>query len=648
MTSLITSLSLLSKNNKKILLLFLDFILFPILLWVCYVLKSWSIHVAMNLPFSLGVSLLTVGSLVVFGIYSFILRSFTETLILRLALATLTTVLNLYVLSFISEDMLPRTIPLIYGFLMFSWIWFSRGIIRFIIKTHLSAHADKKRIVVYGAGSSGQQIISALYRSFEYAPIFFIDDNKQLWGRTLDGFKVYAFHQAIPLLKQCAIDEILIAMPSVDAQRRREIIQQLSKTDCKIKELPNIRKLVNGEVKLSDMQEISIEDLLGRDPVPPIMSLLNKNLKNQNVMVTGAGGSIGSELCRQIILNKPTKLVLFEICEYALYSIHRDLLQIQQEQGTQVEIIPLLGSVQNFKLLVNVMETFEINTVYHAAAYKHVPLVEYNIIPGVYNNIFGTYYAAKAAIQTQVNSFVLISTDKAVRPTNIMGTTKRLAELCLQAFADMQGKFMDGVLHQTQFCMVRFGNVLGSSGSVIPLFKQQIKDGGPITVTDERIIRYFMTIPEAAQLVIQAGAMAKGGDVFILDMGEPVKIVELAKKLISLSGLTLKDSLHPDGDIEIQFTGLRPGEKLYEELLIAGDSMEHTQHSRILTAQESFLPFNDLILLLEKLEQACKQSDYKQIREILLNAPTGYQPVSELADLIYTQKNHHIHLMEAK
>ncbi|MGC7590638.1 polysaccharide biosynthesis protein [Bisgaard Taxon 46] len=643
MSAFITRLTLLSKTNKKIFLLALDFFAFPIFLWLCYILRYWSTDVPTRLPFLFGISLLSVGILLLFGIYNFIIRSFTEALILRLGFATVMTVFNLYLLSFISEEILPRSIPLMYGFLMFAWIWVSRGTIRFIVKSQLATKATNKRIVVYGAGAAGQQIISALSRSFEYTPVFFIDDNKQLWGRTLDGFKVYPFEKAITLLKENAIDEILIALPSVSRERRREIISQLDKSNCKIKELPNLKKLVNGEVKISDIQDISIEDLLGRDPVPPIEDLLNKNIKNKNVMVTGAGGSIGSELCRQILLNSPQKLVLFELCEYALYSIHMELLHLQKEQNTQVQIVPLLGSIQNFELLMKVMRTFNIQTVYHAAAYKHVPLVEHNIIPGIYNNIFGTYNTAKAAIHTQVESFVLISTDKAVRPTNVMGTTKRLAELCLQAFADMHDMIFEGVMHKTLFSMVRFGNVLGSSGSVIPLFKQQIKEGGPITVTDERITRYFMTIPEAAQLVIQAGAMAKGGEVFILDMGEPVKIVDLAKKLITLSGLSIKNTHNPKGDIEIKFTGLRPGEKLYEELLIGEDNVAKTLHPRILTAQEKFLSFADLSLLLEQLDQACKQADYTKINEILLNSPTSYKPVSELEDLIHKAQTDQTH-----
>uniref|UniRef100_UPI0035A13C5D UDP-N-acetylglucosamine 4,6-dehydratase family protein n=1 Tax=Glaesserella sp. TaxID=2094731 RepID=UPI0035A13C5D len=409
---------------------------------------------------------------------------------------------------------------------------------------------------------------------------------------------------------------------------------------AKIMEIPGLEQLVDEKINLSDMKEVNIIDLLGREPVEPIPELFSKNIQDQVVMVTGAGGSIGSELCRQIIRNKPKKLILFEVSEYALYAIERDLREICTEKKLDnIEILPLLGSVQNFHKLTEIMKILRVETVYHAAAYKHVPMVEYNVVEGVRNNIFGTFYAAKAAIKAKVKSFVLISTDKAVRPTNVMGTTKRIAELCLQALAKEKGNMIDGVLNETTFSMVRFGNVLGSSGSVIPLFKKQIEQGGPITVTDPRIIRYFMTIPEAAQLVIQAGAMAKGGDVFILDMGEPVKIVDLAANLINLSGLTIKNESNPNGDIEIKFTGLRPGEKLYEELLIGDDNVEKTAHERIMTAQEGYLPLPDLLRLLDKLEEASVENQCEQIRSLLLDAPAGYNPVSHLEDLVWKMQN---------
>jgi FlaA1/EpsC-like NDP-sugar epimerase len=393
--------------------------------------------------------------------------------------------------------------------------------------------------------------------------------------------------------------------------------------------IPSLSDIVSGELKIEQLKEVAIEDLLGRDSVTPNQTLLEKNIKDKTVMVTGAGGSIGSELCRQIIKYHPRRLVCFEASEFSLYSIDRELRQLTQG----IEIVPIMGNVQNQKRLVNTMTSFGVETVYHAAAYKHVPLVEYNVAEGIQNNVFGTYRAACAAVEAGVSSFVLISTDKAVRPTNVMGTTKRLAELGLQALA--KGYQKD---HQTLFSMVRFGNVLGSSGSVIPLFKAQIAKGGPVTVTHKDIIRYFMTIPEAAQLVIQAGAMAKGGDVFVLDMGEPVRISDLAKNLIHLSGLEVKDDHNPEGDIEILYTGLRPGEKLFEELLI-GDSVSKTSHDRILTAQEVSMEQAEYNQLLDDLQQAAQDYDQQALRQLMLQAPTGFVPTDGIGDLVWAQSN---------
>jgi FlaA1/EpsC-like NDP-sugar epimerase len=375
---------------------------------------------------------------------------------------------------------------------------------------------------------------------------------------------------------------------------------------------------------------VGVEDLLGRDAVAPKVDLLNANIAGKVVMVTGAGGSIGSELCRQIIQLKPVTLVLFELSEFALYRIDKELNEYKQAHDLNLEIMPLLGSVQRINRIETVMKSFKVQTVYHAAAYKHVPLVEHNVVEGIRNNIFGTYYAAQAAINAKVETFVLISTDKAVRPTNIMGTTKRMAELVLQALATTQTT--------TRFCMVRFGNVLGSSGSVVPLFREQIKAGGPITLTHADITRYFMTIPEASQLVIQAGAMGKGGDVFVLDMGEPVKIYDLARKLILLSGYSVKEAVAPDGDIEIKCTGLRPGEKLYEELLI-GNNVAGTSHERIMSAREVMLQWHEVDELLIKLDKACHEFDHELIREILLSAPTGFNPTDGICDLVWQQKS---------
>ena len=422
----------------------------------------------------------------------------------------------------------------------------------------------------------------------------------------------------------------MLAIPSASRSERKAIIDSLIPLKIKVQTIPDMEDILQGNAKIDELREVHIEDLLGREPVLPNKDLLQKNILRKSVMVTGAGGSIGSELCRQIILNEPNALILFELSEFSLYSIHQELLEIAKKNNiTNTKIYPVLGNVQDIERVDRVLSHFNIDTIYHAAAYKHVPLVEYNMIEGVQNNVFGTYNVARCAAEHNVKSFVLISTDKAVRPTNVMGASKRMAELCLQALSEQLKDY------QTCFSMVRFGNVLGSSGSVIPLFRKQILKGGPITITHPDIIRYFMTIPEAAQLVIQAGAMAKGGDVFILDMGEPVKIVDLAKNLVQLSGLSVKDENNPKGDIEITYTGLRPGEKLYEELLIGGDNVRKTTHPRIMTAEEVYLPFEQLSEVLSELENSCKDANYMAIRQTLLNAPTGFKPTTEIVDVLY-------------
>lgn len=427
-------------------------------------------------------------------------------------------------------------------------------------------------------------------------------------------------------IQRYRIDRVLLAMPSAGRGRKRELLELLSRLPVPVQSIPGMADLVAGHMKIDDLQDIRIEDLLGREVIEPDQLLLQANIRNKVVMVTGAGGSIGSELCRQIICCKPEVLVLFDVSEFALYSIERELNAVKRRFGYPCTIKPVLGSVQQQKLLEQVMTNFQVQTVYHAAAYKHVPLVEYNMVEGVRNNVFGTWACAEAAITAKVENFVLISTDKAVRPTNVMGASKRMAELVLQGLASRQAN--------TRMCMVRFGNVLGSSGSVVPLFAQQIKAGGPVTLTHKEITRFFMTIPEASQLVIQAGAMAKGGEVFVLDMGEPVRIYDLAKRMIHLAGLKLKDKANPQGDIEIQITGLRPGEKLYEELLI-GNNESRTQHARIRAAKEQFLSWSATMLLLNSLDVACQSFDQQMLRQILLDAPTGFAPSSEICDLLF-------------
>ena len=437
--------------------------------------------------------------------------------------------------------------------------------------------------------------------------------------------------------------ELLLAIPSVNRMRRREILGLLEGYPLHVRSVPGFMDLASGRVKVDDVQEVDIADLLGRDAVPPQQDLFERCIRGQVVMVTGAGGSIGSELCRQIVATGPATLLLFEHSEFNLYSIHSELEQRIRRESLPVRLVPILGSIRNAGRLLDVMRTWGVNTVYHAAAYKHVPMVEHNIAEGVLNNVLGSTYTAQAAVKAGVEHFVLISTDKAVRPTNVMGSTKRLAEMVLQALSRESAPVLfrddDGVhqLNKTRFTMVRFGNVLGSSGSVIPLFHEQIRKGGPVTVTHPNITRYFMTIPEAAQLVIQAGAMGKGGDVFVLDMGEPVKIAELAEKMIHLSGLSVRTSKNPHGDIAIEFTGLRPGEKLYEELLI-GDNVSPTEHPMIMRANEEHLPWEQFKVRLSELLDAVERDDYDRVRQLLRETVSGYKPEGEIVDWIHMKR----------
>lgn len=576
---------------KLAFLVVLDFCIFPVLLWLCYAIRQFDLgaEVVPNLAFgSVWASVIAVVSLFIFGVYRFIVRTYSELFMVKLGLGTSLTVAGLYSLAYFTDAFIPTSIPLMFGFLMFAWVWFSRGFIRFIVRSYLQADVQKKRVAIYGAGNAGQQIAAALYNSDEHLPVLFIDDDPSLTGQQLGRLKVYDADSALKLLAKKNVDEILIALPSVGRMRKSEIVKFLEPAHIKITEIPGLTKLVDGEIRVSDIQEVDIIDLLGRDPVPPVPELLAKNIQDKMVLVTGAGGSIGSELCRQIVKNKPKALVIYELTEFALYSIDKEL-----RLNSDVTIIPILGSVLDQAKLERVMEQYRVQTVYHAAAYKHVPLVECNPLAGLKNNAIGTAFSLNAAVKTGVETFVLISTDKAVRPTNVMGASKRMAELYCQAMAEAQD--------QTQISIVRFGNVLGSSGSVVPLFKQQIAKGGPITVTHPEVTRYFMTIPEASQLVIQAGALGQGGDVFLLDMGEPVRIQDLARQMIALSGLKVRETGSQEGDIEIQYSGLRPGEKLYEELLIDADNTEVTQHSRILRSYEKMYPLDELLMVFERM-----------------------------------------------
>lgn len=499
------------------------------------------------------------------------------------------------------------------------------------------------KVAIYGAGAAGNQLVAALRMGRLMRPVAFIDDDESISNRVISGLQVYKPKHIQRMIEVTGAQEILLAIPSSTRGRRREVLGYLEGFPLHVRSVPGFMDLAAGRVKVDDLQEVDIADLLGRDSVPAQEELLERCIKGQVVLVTGAGGSIGSELCRQILLLGPTTLLLFDHSEFNLYTILSELEQRVAREALSVKLLPILGSVRNHSKLLDIMKTWHVATVYHAAAYKHVPMVEHNIAEGVINNVVGTLNTAQAALQAGVANFVLISTDKAVRPTNVMGSTKRLAELTLQALSRETAPVMFGdkgnvyQVNKTRFIMVRFGNVLGSSGSVIPLFHRQIQSGGPLTVTHPKITRYFMTIPEAAQLVIQAGSMGQGGDVFVLDMGEPVKIVELAEKMVHLSGLSIRSEKNPHGDISIEFTGLRPGEKLYEELLI-GDNVVATEHPMIMSAHEDYLSWDVLKVRLSQLLTAVEDDDYTAVRQQLRETVSGYSPDGEIVDWIYQER----------
>lgn len=528
----------------------------------------------------------------------------------------------------------PRTVGIIQPILLLLFVGASRALARVWLGDqylNILKHASRPKVLIYGAGSTGRQLVAAMANSHEMQVVGFLDDDDRLHGHVLNGQPIYNPADLVNLAPTLTISDVLLAMPNLSRKRRNEILAQIRTSRVAVRTLPSVNDLAQGKVSVSDLRELDIDDLLGREPVMPNHILLAMNVRSKVVMVTGAGGSIGSELCRQILAVGPSKLLLIEQSEFALYGIHLELEE--KLSGRAIVLVPLLASVQDDERMREIMSTWHPDTVYHAAAYKHVPLVEHNPAEGIKNNVLGTLCTAQAAAENGVSDFVLISTDKAVRPTNVMGVSKRLAEMALQALTANQ----TGTSGGTKFSMVRFGNVLGSSGSVVPKFRQQIRDGGPITLTHPDVTRYFMTIPEAAQLVIQAGAMAKGGDVFVLDMGLPVKIMDLARRMVELSGLTVKDEEHPEGDIEIAVTGLRPGEKLYEELLI-GDNPKPTVHPRIMKAHEEFIPWAEFEARLNALEMALNVNDVGVIRLMMQQLVTGYTPSDDIVDWVYLEQ----------
>lgn len=629
------TLSKVPRLQKKIFAVLADIFFLPLTfclaIWLRYDLFNLSLlHTYKWLI--LSAPLFSIPIFIKLGLYRAVVRFIDHRIFYVVILGVTLSVVVMIALTAVAISMLgiSRGVFGIYWITAIMYVAFSRFLARGYI-LRLSGISGGSPVVIYGAGAAGNQLAIALGNSKEYRPLFFVDDKREIQGATIAGLRVYSPEALPELNERLEITKILLAMPSLSKGQQRRIIDKLEPLKIKTLVTPPFKSLITGLVQVDNVREIEIEDLLGRDQVDGDHELMAKCIQGKCVIVTGAGGSIGSELCRQILRQKPTRLILLELSEFALYSIEQELQLLCKSLPVHVELIPFLGSVLDVEKCKKIMLAFQVHTVYHAAAYKHVPLVEHNPIEGIRNNAFGTLSLARASIDAGVKCFVLISTDKAVRPTNVMGSTKRLSELILQAFSRNQ--------ETTRFCMVRFGNVLGSSGSVVPLFRKQISGGGPITITHPEITRYFMTIPEAAQLVLQAGAMGEGGDVFVLDMGDPVKIIDLAKRMVHLSGLEIKTDATPNGTIDLNFVGLRPGEKLYEELLI-GDNVTGTGHPLIMRAQEANIPWDTLKLMLDDLETACDQFDHKGVRSLLLRIVTEYSPQCGIEDFIWrTQQN---------
>ncbi|WP_278939504.1 polysaccharide biosynthesis protein [Pseudomonas helleri] len=649
-----------SRRQKRAIQVITDTALVWLALWLAFVVRL-GIDDMIN-PVTAHVWLFAAAPLVAiplfirFGMYRAVMRYFgNDALIAIIKAVSLSALILAVVVYWYSnhDNVVPRSIIFNYWWLSLIMLGGLRLAMRqyflgdwFAAAQHVpftSRDDGLPRVAIYGAGAAGNQLVAALRMGRLMRPVAFIDDDDSIADRIISGLQVFKADNIQKMIDRTGAQELLLAIPSSSRARRREILGLLEGFPLHVRSVPGFMDLASGRVKVDDIQEVDIADLLGRDAVPAQAELLEHCIQGKCVLVTGAGGSIGSELCRQILSLKPTTLLLYEHGEFNLYSILSELEQRVNCESLMVRVLPILGSVRNPQKLLDVMKTWHVDTVYHAAAYKHVPMVEHNVAEGVQNNVMGTLYTAQAALQSGVANFVLISTDKAVRPTNVMGSTKRLAEMTLQALSQEIAPVLFGDsakvsrVNKTRFTMVRFGNVLGSSGSVIPLFHKQIKAGGPLTVTHPKITRYFMTIPEAAQLVIQAGSMGQGGDVFVLDMGEPVRIVELAEKMIHLSGLSVRSEKNVHGDITIEFSGLRPGEKLYEELLI-GDNVAATQHPMIMRANEDMLTWDELKDRLTQLMDAVRQDDYVLVRQILSNTVSGYSPEGEIVDWVHQQR----------
>ncbi|KEA04883.1 capsular biosynthesis protein [Agrobacterium sp. 13-626] len=630
----------LPRSTKRALALLVDASLCVLTVWFAYCLRldDWVILEGVEWLPAIVSLLVAIPIFIVLGLYRAIFRYAGMS-----AFMTVVKAVAIYALAFmtiftaISVPGVPRTVGILQPLLLLIAIGLSRMWTRYWLGNAYQRLLNRNqlaKVLIYGAGASGRQLSGALANSAELNVVGYLDDDRNLHGSIMGGLPIYDPTDLPALVVSGDIKGVLLALPNASRQRRNEILESMRKARVTVRTMPDLTALAQGRVAVSDLRELDIEDLLGRNVIAPDRALIDKNIRGKVVMVTGAGGSIGSELCRQILKNGPSCLLLAEQNEFGLYAIHGELEKAAATSGnSEIRIIPFLASIRDDRRLRQIMEAWRPKTVYHAAAYKHVPLVEYNPVEGIRNNVLGTLTTAEVARDCGVEDFVLISTDKAVRPTNIMGASKRLAEMVLQAMDADRKPGADG----TNFAMVRFGNVLGSSGSVVPLFRQQIRDGGPITLTHPDITRYFMTIPEASQLVIQAGAMSGGGDVFLLDMGEPVRIADLARRMVELSGLTVRDEDEPDGDIELEITGLRPGEKLYEELLI-GDNPQSTSHPRIMRAKEDFLPWPELSKKLAALQAALDENDVPLARGLLQSLVSGYAPSGDVIDLVFRER----------
>ncbi|WP_417533254.1 polysaccharide biosynthesis protein [Marinobacterium stanieri] len=620
------------RRTKQFIVVLSDYVMLFMACWMALSLRLGDIVEPMQkywLP-CLLVPLVSVPVMAKLGLYRAVIRYMGHmTLWLSFKAVVLSVLIWVAVLTLLDVPA-PRSVFFIYGFIALTLIAGSRLYARWLIHRFSQGRQRQVRheaVILYGAGEAGAQLASALIAARDLQPVAFVDDDPQKQGTEIAGLRVHSPEELPDLIERFGVDSVLLAISALTRAERRRLVDRISFYPVAVKVLPGVSELASGDISVNDIREVDVIDLLGRDAVEPVPELMGACITGKTVMVTGAGGSIGSELCRQIVQQQPATLVLFELSEYALYSIEAELKQQIEHQGLTLTLVPILGSVTDRGHLTQVMQCFSVNTVYHAAAYKHVPMVEYNMAAGVRNNVVGTWATATAALNAGVEHFVLISTDKAVRPTNVMGATKRVAELVLQALSQSDaGK-------KTRFVMVRFGNVLGSSGSVIPLFRRQIEQGGPVTVTHPEITRYFMTIPEAAALVLQAGSMGEGGDVFVLDMGSPVRIADLAREMIVLAGLSVRDELHPEGDIEILYTGLRPGEKLYEELLI-GENVSKTEHPMIMRAEEESLAWGELEPVLVEIQSHCENGEALPIRDLLQRLVSGYQPRGEVVDLL--------------